>query len=68
MTQSFDLNNLPSDPRDKSKITSYNPNRMYEIRTYMIKILCQPNRHNFEFTLFSNKPRCLVKEVELNVW
>ncbi|XP_023740665.1 uncharacterized protein LOC111888789 [Lactuca sativa] len=61
VTQSFDLNDLPSDPGDRPKIISYNPNQRDEIRkAYLIKGSCQPKGHNFKYTLFSNKPRRFV--------
>ncbi|XP_023763639.1 uncharacterized protein LOC111912136 [Lactuca sativa] len=61
--KTFDLNDLPSDPGDRPKITSYHPNQRDEIRrTYLTKGPCQPKGHTFESKLVGKKLRRFVVE------
>ncbi|XP_050280862.1 uncharacterized protein LOC126721833 [Quercus robur] len=53
----FDLENLPSDPGLRQKISSYHPNNHDEIRRhYLTKGPCQPVLHDFPVSYFSEKP------------
>ena len=54
----FNLENLPSDPRLRQKISSYHPNNHDEIRRhYLTKGPCQPILDVFPLSYFSEKPR-----------
>ena len=54
----FNLENLPSDPGLRQKISSYHPNYHDEIRRhYLTKCLCQPVLDVFPVSYFSEKPR-----------
>ena len=54
----FNLENLPSDPRLRQKISSYHPNNYDEIRRYyIIKGPCQPVVHDYPVSYFPGKPR-----------
>jgi len=51
MPREFDLNDLPSDPSERKKITAYHPNQRDEIRRkYLIRGPCQPRGHDFPKT------------------
>ncbi|XP_050259817.1 uncharacterized protein LOC126704867 [Quercus robur] len=53
-----DLENLPSDPRLRQKISSYHPNNHDEIRRhYLTKGPCQPVLYDYPVSYFSKKPR-----------
>ncbi|XP_038689137.1 zinc finger MYM-type protein 1-like isoform X2 [Tripterygium wilfordii] len=53
-----DLNNLPSDPAERKKISEYHPNQIDEIRrAYLIKGPCQPRGHDFPKKVIANKQR-----------
>ncbi|CAH9138308.1 unnamed protein product [Cuscuta epithymum] len=48
MSQEVDLDDLPSDPAKRRKISEYHPNQRDEIRRkYLIKGPCQPRGHDF---------------------
>ena len=52
----FNLENLPSDPRLRQKISSYHPNNHDEIRRYYLtKGSCQPV-HDYPVSYFFGKP------------
>ncbi|KAK4544154.1 hypothetical protein RGQ29_033014 [Quercus rubra] len=54
----FNLENLPSDPGLRQKISSYHPNNHDEIRRhYLTKGPCQPILDVFPLSYFSKKPR-----------
>ena len=54
----FNLENLPSDPGLRQKISSYHPNYHDEIRRhYLTKGPCQPVLDVFPVSYFSEKPR-----------
>ena len=54
----FNLENLPSDPRLRQKISSYHPNNHDKIRRhYLTKGPCQPILDVFPVSYFSEKPR-----------
>ena len=54
----FNLENLPSDPGLRQKISSYRPNNHDEIRRhYLTKGPCQPILDVFPLSYFSEKPR-----------
>ena len=54
----FNLENLPSDPGLRQKISSYHPNNHDEIRRYYLtKGPCQPIVHDYLVSYFSRKPR-----------
>ena len=57
----FNLENLPSDPALREKISSYHPNNHDEIRRYYLqKCLCQPvfqNLDDYPLSYFFGKPR-----------
>ncbi|XP_050289230.1 uncharacterized protein LOC126727556 [Quercus robur] len=56
----FNLENLPSDPGLREKISSYHPNHHDEIRRYYLtKGPCQPVLHSDDYPIsfFSGKPR-----------
>ena len=54
----FNLENLPSDPGLRQKISSYHPNNHDEIRRhYLTKGPCQPVLHDFPISYFYEKPR-----------
>ncbi|KAI3496070.1 hypothetical protein L1887_38420 [Cichorium endivia] len=60
---SINMNDLPSDPGDRPKITSYHPNQRDEIRrAYLIRKACQPKGHSFPSTLVGKKTRRFVVE------
>ena len=53
----FNLENLPSDPRLREKISSYHPNNHDEIRRYYLtKGPCQPP-YDYPLSYFSGKSR-----------
>ena len=55
----FNLENLPSDPGLREKISSYHPNHHDEIRRYYLtKCPCQPVLHSDDYPIsyFSGKP------------
>ena len=56
----FNLENLPSDPGLREKISSYHPNNHDEIRSYYLqKGPCQPvfqNPNDYPLSYFSGKP------------
>ena len=59
----FNLENLPSDPGLREKISSYYPNNHDEIRRYYLqKGHCQPVLHNDDYSIsyFSEKPRRFI--------
>ena len=52
----FNLENLPSDPELRQKISSYHPNNHDEIRRhYLTKGPCQLVLHDFPLSYFSEK-------------
>ena len=54
----FNLENLPSNPGLRQKISSYHPNNHDEIRRhYLTKGPCQPVLHDYPVSYFSEKPR-----------
>ena len=54
----FNLENLPSDPGLRQKISFYHPNNHDEIRrNYLTKGPCQPVLNDFPLSYFSEKPR-----------
>ena len=54
----FNLENLPSDPGLRQKISSYHHNNHDEIRRhYLTKGPCQPILDVFPLSYFSEKPR-----------
>ncbi|KAJ9557938.1 hypothetical protein OSB04_012552 [Centaurea solstitialis] len=59
----IDLNDLPSDPADRPKVTTYHPNQREEIRrAYWIKGPCQPKGHIFPSKKIGPKLRRFVVE------
>ena len=53
----FNLENLPSDPGLRQKISSYHLNNHDQIRRYyLIKGSCQPVVHDYPVSYFSRKP------------
>nr|VDD09417.1 unnamed protein product [Brassica oleracea] len=53
-----DLENLPTDPGDRKRITEYPPNQRDEVRRkYLMRGPCQPRGHEFPKTLFQSKLR-----------
>ena len=59
----FNLENLPSDPGLRQKISSYHPNNHDEIRRhYLTKGPCQPVLRDFPVSHFSEKPRRFKSE------
>ena len=54
----FNLENLPSDPGLRQKISSYHPNNHNKIRRYYLtKGPYQPIVHDYLVSYFSRKPR-----------
>ena len=48
----FNLENLPSDPELREKISSYHPNHHDEIRRhYLTKGPCQPVLHSYDYPI-----------------
>ena len=65
----FNLENLPSDPGLREKISSYRPNNHNEIRRfYLQKGLCQPvlKNHGYPLTVFFGKPHRFRSEWYVN--
>ena len=64
----FNLENLPSNPGLREKISSYHPNNYNEIRSYLQKGHCQPvlQNHDYPLTDFSGKPRRFRSEWYVN--
>ena len=65
----FNLENLPSNPRLREKISSYHPNNHDQIRRfYLQKGLCQPvlQNHDYPLTDFSRKPYRFRSEWHVN--
>ena len=63
----FNLENLPSDPELRQKISSYHPNNHDEIRRYYLtKGPCQPPVHDYPISYFSGKPRRFRLEWYIN--
>ncbi|KAK4599601.1 hypothetical protein RGQ29_009588 [Quercus rubra] len=63
----FNLENLPSDPELRQKISSYHPNNHDEIRRYYLtKGPCQPPVHDYPISYFSGKPRRFRSEWYIN--
>ena len=57
----ININDLPSDPSERPKIITYNPNQRDEIRrTYLVRGPCQPRGHEFPTKLIGAKPRRFV--------
>ncbi|KAG7594755.1 hypothetical protein ISN45_Aa01g034900 [Arabidopsis thaliana x Arabidopsis arenosa] len=57
-TSHNDLENLPSDPADRKRISEYHPNERDEVRRrYLIKGPYQPRGHKFPKTLTGDKLR-----------
>ena len=60
-TNTIDINNLPSDPSDRPKMITYNPNQRDEIRRkYLVNGPCQPRSHEFPTKLIGGKARRFV--------
>ncbi|KAJ9545337.1 hypothetical protein OSB04_025044 [Centaurea solstitialis] len=56
-----DINDLPWDPSERPKITSYNPNQIDEIRRqYLVRGPCQPRGHEFPTSMIGAKARRFV--------
>ena len=64
----FNLENLPSNPGLREKISSYHPNNHNEIRSYLQKGHCQHvlQNHDYPLTDFSGKPRRFRSEWYVN--
>ena len=63
----FNLENLPSYPGLRQKISSYHPNDHDEIRRYYLtKGLCQLVLHDYPVSYFSEKPRRFRSELYVN--
>ena len=63
----FNLENLPSDPGLRQKISSYHPNNHDEIRRYYLtKGHCQPPVNDYPVSYFSGKPRRFRSEWYIN--
>ena len=65
----FNLENLPSDPGLREKISSYHPNNHDETRRYYLqKGPCQPifKNHDYPLTDFSGKPCRFTSEWYVN--
>ena len=61
----FNLENLPSNPGLREKISSYHPNHHDEIRRYYLtKGPCQPVLHSVDYPIsyFSGKPRRFISK------
>ena len=57
----IDINDLPSDPSERPKIISYNPNQREQIRRkYLVRGPCQPRRHAYPMTIIGAKARRFV--------
>ncbi|KAI3750696.1 hypothetical protein L2E82_21445 [Cichorium intybus] len=60
---SFDLKDLPKDPADRPRITTYNSNQRDEIRrSYLLQGPCQPRGHTFPIKIIGKKKRRFVDE------
>ncbi|KAI3523499.1 hypothetical protein L1887_01674 [Cichorium endivia] len=60
---SFDLKDLPKDPADRPRITTYNSNQRDEIRrAYLLQGPCQPRGHTFPIKIIGTKKRRFVDE------
>ncbi|KAI3763962.1 hypothetical protein L2E82_13960 [Cichorium intybus] len=60
-TTNADLNDLPQDPADRPRISTYNPNQRDEVRrAYLLKGPCQPKGHTFPSKLIGSKHRRFV--------
>ena len=63
----FNLENLPSDPGLRQKISSYHSNNYDEIRRhYLTKGPCQPVLHDYLVSYFSRKSRRFKSEWYVN--
>ncbi|KAI3673345.1 hypothetical protein L6452_39463 [Arctium lappa] len=53
-----DLDDLPSDPSDRKRISQFHPNQIDEVRRkYLLKGSCQPRGHDFPRRMIGNKGR-----------